>query len=67
MTACVDVQIHDLREQHQDQLSQQQVRQEALASLRASIEEEVQPLRQQLHHEALDALQDSVAQLVQVT
>ena len=63
---CVRMKVNDVLEQQQDQQSQQQVRQEALASLRAAIEEELQPLREQLHDEAVAALQSNVAQLVQV-
>ena len=48
------------------QQQQQEVRQEGLASLRASIQEELQPVKEQLHDEALAALQSDVAQQVEV-
>ncbi|KAL3158420.1 hypothetical protein ABBQ38_010655 [Trebouxia sp. C0009 RCD-2024] len=58
-------QVGELLAQQQDQQQQQKLREEALASLRASIQEQLRPQKQLLHDEALAALQSDVAQQVQ--
>ena len=70
--ACLNIcltalQVGDLQLQLTEQEQQQQLRQAALASQRASIEEELQPQRQLLHDQALADLQRDVAQEVEAS
>ena len=64
---CPGLQVDDLLLQQQDEQQRQQARQEALASLKASIAEELRPQRQQLHDAALAALHSEVANQVQAS
>ncbi len=45
---------------------QQQIRQQALSALQASIEEELQPQRKQLREQALAAMESEVTSSLQV-
>ncbi|KAL3160123.1 hypothetical protein ABBQ32_010898 [Trebouxia sp. C0010 RCD-2024] len=65
LQAQLQQQVGELLAQQQDQQQQQKLREEALASLRASIQEQLRPQKQLLHDEALAALQSDVSQQVQ--
>lgn len=60
------LQINSATAQLDDQQQQQKARQEALAALRVSVQEEVQHQRQQLRDEAVVAMQNEIAESVQV-
>ena len=60
------LQIDDVTLQQEQQLQQQQIRQQALSALQASIEEELQPQRKQLREQALAAMENEVTSSLQV-